>query len=78
MGFSKVALRSDVKRELFPSLLTEQRMIIIQDQEGRAAVIEMARVRLGLAESYTGEYSIPAATKETRPVMEQQQHSKCS
>jgi hypothetical protein len=43
--FSKVALRADVKREPFPSLpLTEQRTITIQDQEGRAALIEMAPV----------------------------------
>jgi hypothetical protein len=46
----------------------------IQDQEGRDALMEMARVWLRLAESYTDDSSIlSGATKETRPVMQQQQ-----
>jgi hypothetical protein len=46
----------------------------IQDQEGRDALMEMARVWLRLAESYTDDSSIlSGVTKETRPVMQQQQ-----
>lgn len=46
----------------------------IQDQEGRAALIEMARVWLRLAENYRDDNSLlPAATREMRPVMQQQQ-----
>lgn len=40
----------------------------IEDPEGRAALTEMARVWLRLAESYRDDKSIPpAAIKETRP-----------
>lgn len=46
----------------------------IQDQEGRASLIAMARVWLRLAESHRGDNSIPpGATKETRLVMQQQE-----
>jgi hypothetical protein len=44
----------------------------VQEGEGRAALIEMARVWLRLAQSYTDDNS-SGATKETRPVMQQQQ-----
>jgi hypothetical protein len=48
----------------------------VQGQEGRAVLIEMARVWLRLAESYRDAKSIlPAASKETRPVMQQQQQT---
>jgi hypothetical protein len=48
----------------------------IEDQEGRAALIEMARVWLRLAESYKANNSIPpAATKDTRPVIQEQQQA---
>jgi hypothetical protein len=46
----------------------------IQDEGGRAGLIEMARVWLRLAESYRDATPIlPATTKEIRPVMQQQQ-----
>lgn len=46
----------------------------IQDQESRAALVEMARVWMRLAESYRADKSIPPApTKETRPVIQQQE-----
>jgi hypothetical protein len=44
----------------------------VQEGEGRAALIEMARVWLRLAQSCTDDNS-SGATKETRPVMQQQQ-----
>jgi hypothetical protein len=49
----------------------------IEDREGRAALIEMARVWLRLAEIYKANNSIPpAATKDTRrQVMKEQQQA---
>jgi hypothetical protein len=44
----------------------------IQDEESRAALIEMARVWMRLAETYR-ESIPPAATKEIRPVIQQQE-----
>src|SRR5262245_10057753 len=46
----------------------------IQDEESRAALIEMARVWMRLAETYI-ESIPPAATKETRPVTQQQEQA---
>jgi len=43
----------------------------IQDEESRAALIEMARVWMRLAETYR-ESIPPAAAKETGPVTQQQ------
>jgi hypothetical protein len=44
----------------------------VQAGEGQDALIEMARVWLRLAESYDNSIA-PAASNETRPVMQQQQ-----
>jgi hypothetical protein len=48
----------------------------IEDQESRASLIEMARVLIRLAESYSDDKSAPpAATKEARPVIQQQEQA---
>jgi len=47
----------------------------VQAGEGQDALIEMARVWLRLAESYDNSIA-PAASNETRPVMQQQQQAR--
>lgn len=48
----------------------------IEDQESQASLIEMARALIRLAEISSDDNSIPpAATKETRPVIHQQEQA---
>jgi len=48
----------------------------IEDEDSRASLIEMARVWIRLAKSYEDDTSMPpAATKETRPAIQQQEQA---
>ncbi len=48
----------------------------IEDEDSRASLIEMARVWIRLATSYEDDTSMPpAATKETRPAIQQQEQA---
>jgi hypothetical protein len=48
----------------------------IEDEDSRASLIEMAQVWIRLAKSYEDDTSMPpAATKETRPAIQQQEQA---